>query len=993
MDHIRMESRISKFWKDNCIFKKSVEQRPTGRQYVFYDGPPFATGLPHYGHILGLTSKDLFPRYWTMKGYRVERRWGWDCHGLPIENIAEKELGIREKKGIEEMGIAKFNEFCRSKVLYFSNEWKKTVDRMGKWIEFDNAYKTMDRDYMETVWWIFKRLYEQDHIFEGKKVLMYCPRCETPLSNAEIAMDNSYKDITERSATVKFKIRGEKNMYILAWTTTPWTLIGNVALAVNPNLKYVKVLDGDAVLIVAKERLEALGISGTVVEEFDGGALVGKEYEPLYIIEAGEKGHYVIDGGDEVSASEGTGIVHMALYGDFDYRMVQKHKLPVIQHIGRDGRLVKGPVEWLGRWFKDVDRDVLKDLEGRGLLFSAENYTHSYPFCYRCDTPLFYNAVDSWFIDIQGAKERLLERNRDITWHPEHIKEGRFRNIIETAPDWSISRNRFWATAIPVWKCVKGCGHTKVIGSIQELKENSIEELSDDAVDLHKHVVDGVRLRCACGGEMKRIPEVIDCWFESGAMPYAAKHYPFENEEWFKSNFPCDFVSEYVGQVRAWFYYMHVMGVLLFGKPPFKHVVVTGNILAEDGTKMSKSKGNFPDPALIFDKYGADTLRFYLMASPVSRANDINFSEEGLKEAYRKVMMLTDNICSFYRLFSEGNKVFDDSSSGHLLDRWIVGRLNATVKSTTECLDDYDTVGACAEITGLVSDISTWYVRRSRERFKSGDESVRGPAVRTLAHVLHTLSKIMAPITPFIAEDMHQVFRAAQPKLAESVHLEGWPAYYEDPAQDEMNEKMGVAREIVSMALEEREKARIPVRQALSRLTVKGAVLGEEYLELIREEVNVRHVALEGGDTLGVKLDTEITPELRMDGIARDVIRKLNNERKAMGLTISDRIVLGISTNDAEVAEAIGKHGDDICRSVQADELKIGEFEGGKSIRLAQGAEILVGIYRKEEWQDKCHFRRENKWLNAGQGMIGTKTCRIAYVITGGADWTAQKHL
>src|SRR3989344_1533532 len=480
MGHKEREETISTFWEKNKIFEKSVEQRPKNKQYVFYDGPPFATGTPHYGHILGLTSKDVFPRFWTMKGFRVERRWGWDCHGLPIENIAEKELGIKEKKQIEEMGIEKFNEFCRSKVLSFAKEWKKTITRMGKWIEFDNAYKTMDPEYMETIWYLFKKLYEDKLIYEGKKVLLYCPRCETRLATSEIAMDNSYKDITEKTA-------------------------------------------------------------------------------------------------------------------------IGKYDLPIIQHVNTQGKLHQGPKEWQGLWFKKADEKVLQDLEKRNLLYKSGSYTHPYPFCYRCETPLFYNALDAWFVDIQKVKEKILKKNKEINWHPEHIKEGRFKYILENAPDWCISRNRFWATAIPVWKCTK-CPELVVIGSVKELAEKALEKVPKE-LDLHKHVVDKIHLKCMkCKGTMNRIPEVMDCWFESGSMPYAAKHYPFENKEWFKDNFPADFISEYIAQTRTWFYYMHVLGVLLFDKPSFKHVIVTGTILASDGSKMSKSKGNYPDPSVIFDK-------------------------------------------------------------------------------------------------------------------------------------------------------------------------------------------------------------------------------------------------------------------------------------------------------------------------------------------------------------------------------------------------------
>ncbi|MEM0437905.1 MAG: isoleucine--tRNA ligase [Candidatus Micrarchaeia archaeon] len=951
MNHSEIEHSIIKYWEENSVFEKSVAQRPINRQYVFYDGPPFATGLPHYGHILGLTSKDLFPRYWTMKGYRVERRWGWDCHGLPIENIAEKELGIKEKKEIEAMGVAKFNEFCRSKVLFFANEWKKTVVRMGKWIEFDDAYKTMDNTYMETIWHIFKKLYEGGHIYEGKKILMYCPRCETPLSNAEIAMDNSYKDVTERAITVKFRLKDEPNTYILAWTTTPWTLVGNVALAVNPKIPYVKVQAHGETLILAKPRVEALGLEGAVVEEFSGEKLLGREYEPLYEVAAakGKKGYYVIDGGDEVTTEDGTGVVHMALYGDFDYRMIVKYGLPIVQHVGRDGRLVDGPEKFRGMWFKHADKHIIEDLDERGLLYEASDYTHSYPFCYRCNTPLFYNAVDSWFINIQGIKQELINKNSEISWHPENIKEGRFRDILETAPDWSISRNRFWATAIPVWKCEK-CNAMEIIGSIKELQQKAVEKVPDD-VDLHKHIVDGIHLKCQkCGGQMSRIPEVFDCWLESGSMPYAAKHWPFENVEWFKDNYPCDFVSEYVGQVRAWFYYMHVMGVLLFGHPPFKHVVVTGNMLASDGTKMSKSKGNFPDPMLMFEKYGADSLRFYLMASNLMKAQDINFNEEHLKDIYRKVFMLLGNVHQFYLLYGADNRVFNDTSSKNLLDRWIISRVNSATKNVTDALENYNTPDACAEIVKLVDDISTWYVRRSRERFKSENVAERTEAVRTLAYVLHTTARLLAPISPFLPEHIYQSFRKSGAKLEESVHLDKWPAYNEALILGEIDEKMALARTIVSMALEQREKAKVAVRQVLPRLAINGATLSDEYLAIIRDEVNVREAVL--ADTaakeVSVVLDTTITPELRIEGLARDLTRKINSYRKELKLTIKDRVVLFVETDSEDVRKCIEMHGREIMRDVQGDEIRMERGEGTPKEIEVGGNTVWISIKVKQ---------------------------------------------
>ena len=945
MNRKEQEEKISEFWEKNKIFQTSVEQRPKNKQYVFYDGPPFATGLPHYGHILGLTCKDLFPRYATMRGFRVERRWGWDCHGLPIENIAEKELGLKEKKDIEKIGIDTFNEFCRSKVLFYAQEWKKTVRKMGKWIEFDNSYKTMDNSYMESVWHIFKTLSDKGYIYEGKKVLLYCPRCETPLSNTEIAMDNSYKNVTEKTAVAKFELQDEPNTFILAWTTTPWTLIGNVALAINSNLTYVKIKQGKESLILAKDRLSEVAGKYETIAEFKGEKILKKQYKPLYPIKQEKQGHYIINGGNEVSAQEGTGIVHMALYGEFDYEMIKKYDLPVIQHIGNQGKLLLGPKEWEGTWFKKADKLVLEDLEQRSLLFKADNYTHPYPFCYRCETPLFYNAVDSWFVNIQKIKSQLLKRNQQITWHPEHLKEGRFKDVLETAPDWSISRNRFWATSIPVWKCTNiNCKHLEIIGSIKELQEKATTKVPD-TIDLHKHVIDTIELRCIkCKGNMKRIPEVLDCWFESASMPYAAEHYPFENKEHFKHRFPADFISEYIGQTRAWFYYMHVIGVLLFDQAPFKHIVVDGNVLAADGAKMSKSKKNFPDPNIIFEKYGADALRFYLMSSTLMKGQDLNFKEDNLNDLYRKVIVILENVKAFYELFGKENKILNSSSSKNILDQWIISKLHLLLRNTTTSLDQYDTVSYCTEIITFIDDLSTWYVRRSRDRFKSAQESVRKPAIQTLGYALATLAKVMAPITPFIAEEIHQTLRQASPKISESVHLELWPQANPELINEKLHEQMTQVREIVSQVLQEREKAKIPVRQVLSSVTLKGISLDTSLCELIKDEVNIKEIKLVKAKELAIELDTNLNKELLAEGLSREFIRKVNDLRKELKLTLHDHIELTINTKDPETKDALTKFQKALEEALQADKITFGPIKSDPKTIDLKDEKVLVAI-------------------------------------------------
>ena len=923
MSYNEKEKELIQFWNDNQIFERSIEERPEDKPYVFYDGPPFATGLPHYGNILSIVTKDVFPRYWTMKGYRCERRWGWDCHGLPIESVCENALNIKQKNEIYEMGIADFNEFCRSKVLWNANEWKKTVERMGKWIEFDNSYKTMDNAYMETVWYIFKKIYNEGFVYKGKKVLFYCPRCETPLSNFEISMDNSYKDVTEESITAKFELRGEPGTFLLAWTTTPWTLIGNVALAINGEQQYVKVKVDNEILILIKSRLDIIKNKYEVIKEFEGKDLVNQKYKPLYQISDSSNGtaHIIVDGGEDVLSDEGTGIIHLAIYGEFDYEMIKKYNLTIIQHIDEQGELKSGPNKWIGMWFKDLDKEILEDLKQRLLLFNSEDYTHSYPFCYRCDTPLIYNALDAWFINIQQLKSRLLETNKSIKWYPKDVVK-RYQNIIETAPDWCISRNRFWATAIPIWEC-EDCNEIKVIGSVKELQENAIEEVPNN-LDLHKHIVDEIHLRCpSCKKIMNRIPEVFDCWLESGSMPFAAKHYPFENVEWFKTNYPSDFVSEYIGQVRAWFYYMHVISILVFNDIPFKHVVVNGNILAEDGTKMSKSKRNFPDPNIIIENYGADALRVYLLSSQLMRAKDLNFKEEIIKQVYRRFNLLLINVLKFYSMIDFREGAMDISNSNNILDKWIVSLLHILMRDVTERMEDYDTAEASRFFFAFVEDLSTWYVKNSRDRFKSEDIREKSFAMNTLSYILYNLSKLLAPLTPFIAEMIYQKLRGNGLVSYDSVHLELWPKYNEKLIRPQIHISMDLSREVIKRALELRENSKIPVRQPLQKVTISGVSLDNDFLQVIANALNVRDVIIKNKDAkeLTVELDTNITAELKLEGIARNLIRNLNNYRKQLKLSPKNRIDLYITSESKDILESIENHEEKIKKMVQADNI------------------------------------------------------------------------
>jgi isoleucyl-tRNA synthetase len=759
-------------------------------------------------------------------------------------------------------------------------------------------------------------------------------------------MDNSYKDVTEESITAKFKLKDEPRTFLLAWTTTPWTLIGNVALAINNEQTYVKIKVDSEFFILIKNKLDIIKDEHEIIEEFKGKELLNKKYVPLYHVSDDSNGnsHIVIDGGEDVLSDEGTGIIHLAIYGEFDYEMIKKHNLPIIQHIDEHGKLKTGPKDWIGMWFKDVDKEVLEDLKQRKLLFNLEDYTHSYPFCYRCDTPLIYNALDAWFIDIQRIKSRLLQTNEKIKWYPREVSK-RYVHIIETAPDWCISRNRFWATAIPIWMCEE-CNEIKVIGSIKELQENAVEDIPDE-LDLHKHIVDEIHLRCPrCKKVMNRISEVFDCWLESGSMPYAAKHYPFENVEWFKSNFPSDFVSEYIGQVRAWFYYMHVISILLFNKIPFKNVVVNGNILAEDGTKMSKSKRNFPDPNLLVEKYGADALRIYLLSSQLMRAQDLKFKEEIVNQVHRRFNLLLINVLKFYSMIEINDLAIDVTSADNILDKWIISKLNVLIRDVTQRLDDYDTAEASRLFFSFIEDLSTWYLKNSRDRLKSEDINEKLSAMNTFSYILSNLSKLLAPLTPFLTEMIYHKLKDKGFAHLISVHLEPWPEFDEKLINLKIHEKMGLTREIVKRSLELRENSKIPVRQKLQKIVLKGVSLKKEYLDVIARAINVRNVIIETGEEkeLLVDLDTEITPELRLEGIARNLIRHLNNYRKKLNLSPKNRIDLYLTTNNKEILEALEKHEEKIKKLIQADNI-IKNVEDVMDVKKFKIDNNLIEVY------------------------------------------------
>lgn len=925
------EKKIIEFWRKDKTFEKSLKKTEKGKPYIFYDGPPFATGLPHYGHILGSVTKDLFGRLWTMKGRYVRRIWGWDCHGLPIENIAEKALGINSKDEIEKIGVKKFNDFCRSKVLGYAGEWEKVVERMGRWVDMKNSYKTMDNEYIESVWWAFKKLYEQKYIYEGKKVLMYCPRCSTPLAKAEIAMDNSYKTLKENSVVVKFKLKGE-NVFALAWTTTPWTLPSNLGLTVNPKLKYVYVEDkkDKIVFLMGKDVIHNFYKDANdykILKEVSGKELEGKEYEPLFDYYENQKGAFKFFLGNFVTSEEGTGIVHTAPYGEDDFEVFKKYKVETINNVDEKGHFTKDVKDFAGEYIHDINDKIIDFLKKQGKVIAVRKVEHEYPFCYRCDTKLIYMPLPALFVDIQRAKEKILKSSQKINWYPEFLKEGRVKYSIETAPDWNISRNRYWASAIPIW--VSSDGEKLVIGSIEELKKYA-KKLPTGKIDLHKDYLDKVILE-KNGKEFHRVPEVLDCWFESGSMPFAQFHYPFENKKFFEENFPSQFVAEYIGQVRAWFYYMIVLSTILFDEIPSENMVTTGTILAEDGQKMSKSKGNFTDPMILIQKYGVDALRFYLMNCSVMNADNFNFSDKGVDEIYKQVILILYNVNNFYEMNKGKEK--NKTESPDLTDRWILSRLNEFGINVNNYLENYNTIKACNEIKEFVSDLSTWYVKLNRDRFEE-DETSRG----VLRYVLETTSKIIAPIIPFVAEKIYQTLNGNK----NSVHLEKYPELKEKK-KDNILSEMKVVREIVSIGLRERDKLQIGLKWPLAKAVVhsKEKKLSKEIEEIIKSQLNIKKIELKSGDEIVVEFDTKITPELEAEGYAREISRQVQAYRKELGLKKENKIELFI-VGDKELKKFLESQKEFILDRTNSKEMKIYENVTTDEERFKKNIEFKI---------------------------------------------------
>ena len=848
LNFVEREKETLKFWKDNQIFEKSVQLRQGAPAYTFFDGPPTANGKPHIGHVLTRAMKDIIPRYKTMRGYDVLRKAGWDTHGLPVELEVEKELGLDGKEQIEQYGVIPFIQKCKESVWKYKGEWEVMSDRMGFWADMDNPYITYDNDYIESEWWALKAIYEKGLLYKGHKIVPYCPRCGTALSSHEVAQ--GYKEVKETSATVRFRVPDEENTYFLAWTTTPWTLPSNVSLCVNPDVTYAYVrVDGKETLIMAKDLIETVleGHDTEIIKEVVGRELEYKHYEPLFECTrkaAGGKDAFYVMVDDYVTTTDGTGIVHNApAFGEDDYRVCKKYDLPFVQMVDSKGEMCGG-TPWDGVFVKKADPMVLKDLDERGLLFAAPRFEHSYPFCWRCDTPLIYYARSSWFIAMTKVKDRLIDYNRRINWIPETIKEGRMGNFLENVIDWGISRERYWGTPLPVWVCDK-CGKIHVVGSRKELSELTG---CDENVELHKPYVDPLTWKCECGGTMRREPVVIDCWFDSGSMPFAQWHYPFENKDKFERRYPANFISEAIDQTRGWFYTLSAIAACLFDSPAFLNCIVLGHVQDKEGRKMSKHIGNVVDPWVLLDNQGADAVRWYFYTSSMPWLPN-RFSAEAVSESQRKYMGTFWNTYAFYILYADIDG-FDPTRHKLVrenltpMDRWILSRLNTLIGHVEAYLDDLKMTEAGREMQDFMDDLSNWYVRRCRERYWGKDMTAdKEAAYMTLYTVLKTMALISAPFTPFMSETMYQnMVRTVDKSAPESIHLCDWPKKDESFIDPELEANMAAVLDIVVLGRSARNAANIKNRQPVAAMYVQGKALPDMYVSIIADELNVKEV-------------------------------------------------------------------------------------------------------------------------------------------------------
>ena len=964
------EADVLARWKAEKTFEKSVENRSENDAFVFYDGPPFITGVPHHGTLLSSIVKDAVPRYQTMKGKRVERRWGWDTHGLPAENFVEKKLGITTRHEVgEKISLAKYITTARESMVSNAALWESTIDRIGRWVEFKNAYKTMDKDFMESVWWAFKTLYEKGKIYEGERVLMYDTAWATPLSKSEVTMDNdAYKTVTDPSVFVKFWLKdfedsegSRDKTAMLAWTTTPWTLPANMGLFVNPDFTYAKVKVGDEFYILAKDLLEKVFVDEKkqpipfeIVNLIDGTELIGLSYEPLFedskYSGEGEENAYKVWGADYVSLESGTGIVHSApAYGEEDFNFGKEYGIPVFHVLDEFGKYLSG--EFAGNDVWEFNKPLAKILKERDIVWKIDYIRHEYPHNPRTGQRLMYRAHPSWFFDIQGQKELMIERNENINWFPAHLKHGRFEKNIEAAPDWNLSRDRFWATAMPVWKSESG--KIRVVGSYAELKELSGVELED----YHRPWVDEITFEID-GEKYTRIDKVLDCWFESGSMPFAQFHYPFENKEKFEKNFPGDFIVEYIGQVRAWFYYVHAVNTALFGKNAFKNVITTGVVAGNDGRKMSKSLGNYTDPNELMDQYSADSLRFLLLSSPLLNGEDFALHDKDVSDIARKISMIW-NMYDFFTMYASvdgwefSGELADPSKNlENPLDLWIVSRVHKLRNEITENMDAYNIPRALEGVLPFLDDASNWFVRRSRRRFwKSENGADKLQAYQTLHYVLSYLALILAPFVPFLAEELWGKMVGDS-----SVHLKDWPEAGE--IDESLLAEMAKVRGYVNEALALRAKNGVKIRQPLKEVVIPHVASDLKwFVEILQEELNVKGVSYvvlekdENGEILShkpaekVDFNFEITPELRAEGLMREIIRHIQASRKKAGLNVDGRIELNFSSENEDLSGAFKKFIQEISKEVLAEKAEFSndELEFSQTVKI-EGGEAKISL-------------------------------------------------
>jgi isoleucyl-tRNA synthetase len=932
-----LEKHVLAMWKAEGTFQKSLELRAGRERFVFYEGPPTANGKPATHHILARAFKDLFPRYKTMKGFLVERKAGWDTHGLPVEIEIEKKLGISGKFAIEnEIGVERFNQLCRESVYEYVSAWVAFSERMAFWLDYDKAYWTLTSDYIQSVWWALSEMWKQGLVYKGFRVAPYCPRCATPLSSHELAL--GYQDnVPDPSVFVRFRLKQDPTTSILAWTTTPWTLPGNVALAVDNDITYVKVKQGEEKLILAEARLSVLDGEYTVVQTMKGSELVGLDYEPLFPYSVPEKGraHYVVDA-DFVSTEEGTGVVHTsALYGVDDLRLCQEKGIPFSHTVGLDGKFLPYVEKFAGLHVKEADPLIIDDLKARGLLYKAETILHTYPFCWRCATALIYYALDAWYIRTTQYRDELIANNAAANWVPAHIKEGRMGDWLRNNVDWQFSRSRYWGTPLPFWEC-ESCDEQRCVSSAAEIG------LDDDA-DLHRPYIDAVTIPCAkCGGVMRRIPEVLDTWFDSGSMPFAQRGYPRHGKTEFEDTFPADFISEALDQTRGWFYSLLAISTLLFKQNAYRNVICLGLVVDPKGKKASKSRGNVLDPNYLFDTYGSDAVRWYFYTSTQVGEN-YRTGDAPLKEVVQQFFIPLWNCYSFFVTYARLDN-FEPSApqvpvgERHVLDRWLLSRLAGLVDAVTTGLDRYDANEPARKIQRFVDDLSNWYVRRSRRRFwKSQSDRDKLAAYQTLYETLSTVSRLMAPFVPFLAES---IFRNLS--QGRSVHLADFPegTSWHDP---DVEASMARARQAVEAGLAARDSVRIKVRQPLASIALPGEPLPEDVAAIVREELNVKKITFGAPE---VKLDTEITEELKLEGLAREVVRLIQDRRKKMGLNVEDRIHVCVEA-DGLLAKAIDKHADYIKNETLSVSIEHGKGDGcvGEQL-LLEGEQIWIGLRR-----------------------------------------------